>query len=268
MIWRDRSSVGSQRATSPTITLRIPGDWRSFTELKGRLSRAISIDGERLRLQDGFTASIYLLPKDRQFSSVFRAASSRPIDGREFRAVKRARQFVIVQAPAGNKESAQRMIDVGANIIESGGLGVFLDSGARAHSADSWREAAKSYDDPAVLAWTYATIVRGKSCLFSTGMHVLGQRDVQLRPTDSLEDDFFDLTGFLVYLTQATRNVEDGHFVGASDGRYMYEVRAVADHRVEARHPMHNRFGIWDMQPLSNRCSTMSTITVRPPTEA
>jgi hypothetical protein len=243
----------------PEIILRVPGPWESVEEWLEQVPSGYEVSdfiggdplcGGSLTAPSGQTVSLFLRPGDQDFPHVFRSAASRVLTQEEFEQLQRAKWYVLVGGPGGDLAAAQTMLQMGTMLLDTGGFGVFLDSGARAHWQDDWRQLAEHRHDAPSMAWGYTSIVRGEGRFYSVGMHVLGHPDVQLTQTEDRQEDFEDLTNFMFYLLQTDRKVEDGHYVGMMDSRYFYEVQHQRDRRIRAPHPMHNPYGVWDMKPI------------------
>lgn len=112
-------------ATRPTIniTLRIPGDWRHPHAMLERFPDGYRIIGDRLRLPDQTEIEISPMPPDNQFPSIFRSTLRRPAKPEELAIVDRYTVNVALTGPGGSLESARKMMQAGAAIIQAGGGG-------------------------------------------------------------------------------------------------------------------------------------------------
>ena len=93
------------------------------------------------------------------------------------------------------------MMQAGAALVRAGGAGVFIDNSTLAHGGQHWLEMT---DDggPDALSFAFVAIVRGKTEVWTMGMHVLGLRDVVMKRTD-IEAGGFDIVEVIRYLAAA-----------------------------------------------------------------
>src|SRR5436190_22142180 len=179
----------SDPAASVIIALRIPGQWSHPRELVERLPAHFRLTGDALILPDATEIGFGAAKTDQQFPKIFRTSCrQRPTDD-EWAAVDGYTVNVFLSGPGGSLPAARTMMQAAAAIVRAGGAGVFIDHSALAHGGQHWLDMT---DDggPDALSFAFAAIVRGKTEVWTMGMHVLGLRDVVMKRVDA---DGFDI---------------------------------------------------------------------------
>lgn len=232
---------GMSEPTPPvSVALRIPGRWANPRELSERLPTGCRVTAEGLELPGGAPVELGALAADGQFPQIFRSSCRRPPTDEELAAVDGYTVNVTLCGPGGSMPAALAMMQAAADVVRAGGAGVFIDNSALAHGGQHWLEMA---DDggPDALSFAYVSIVRGRSEVWTMGMHVLGLRDVVMKRAD-VEAGGFDIVEVIRYLCASDKPVGDGHLIADLGGP---RFRATAqDCPAEfARSPMYNPFG-------------------------
>src|SRR5204863_2255888 len=140
----------------------------------------------------------------------------------------------------GSLGAAHTMMRAGAAVVQAGGAGVFIDNSTLAHGGGHWLEMT---DDggPDALSFAFVAIVRGKTEVWTMGMHVLGLRDVVMKRSD-VETGGFDIVEVIRYLSRGEKPVGDGHVIADLAGpRFQAFTQDSPEER--AGSPMHNPFG-------------------------
>ena len=226
--------------TAPvTIDLRIPGKWSHPRELVESLPADCRLTPEKLVLPDGTEIEFGAVKADKQFAQIFRSSCRQPARPEELAAVDGYAVNVLLSGPGGSLEAARKMMQAAAAIVKAGGAGVFIDNCALAHGGQNWL-ALTDDGGPDALTFAFVTIVRGKTEVWTMGMHVLGLRDIVMKRTDV--ESGFDIVDVIRYLAASDDPVDDGHVIADQDGP---RFRAVAQSSTEfpANSPMHNPFG-------------------------
>jgi hypothetical protein len=91
------------------------------------------------------------------------------------------------------------------------------------------------------LSFAFVAIVRGQADVWTMGMHVLGLRDVVMKPADA-ESDGFGIIEVIRYLSRGEKPVEDGHLLADLNGP-RFQAFTEDSTEVPAGSPMHNPFG-------------------------
>jgi hypothetical protein len=233
----------TQEAAAPvTIVFRIPGRWAHPGELIERLPEGYRLTPEALLLPDGTQVEFIAMAPDDQFAQIFRSSCRQPATDDELATVDDYAVNVCLRGPGGSMEAARKMMEAGAAIVRAGGAGVFIDNGALAHGGRHWIEMTED-GGPDALSFAFVAVVRGRSEVWTMGMHALGLRDVVMNRSDAdAETGGFDIIEVIRYLARAEKPVDDGHVLADLSGpRYRAFVQqSIAEF---AGSPMHNPFG-------------------------
>lgn len=227
--------------TSPvTIALRIPGPWSHPKELITRLPEGFRFTPESLIMPDKTEIEFGAVPADGQFAQIFRSSCRQPPTPAELRTVNNYTVNVFLSGPGGSLESARTMMQAGTAIIKAGGAGVFNDNSGLAHGGQNWIAMAED-GGPDALSFAFVSIIRGKTDVYTMGMHVLGLREVIMKRVD-VETHGFDIVEVIRYLAQSERPVDDGHVIADLDGP---RFKAFAEESTQelAGSAMHNPLG-------------------------
>src|SRR5262249_43051830 len=160
-----------------TIALRIPGKWSHPGELIERLPEGHRLTPEVLILPDTTQVDFGAMKPDTQFAQIFRASCREPASEAELATVDGYKVNVLLSGPGGSMEAARTMMQAGAAIVRAGGAGVFIDNCALAHGGQHWLDMTED-GGPDALSFAFVAIIRGKTEVYTTGMHVLGLRDI------------------------------------------------------------------------------------------
>jgi hypothetical protein len=93
---------------------------------------------------------------------------------------------------------------------------------------------------PDALSFAFAAIIRGKTDIWTMGMHVLGLRDIVMKRSDV--EGGFDIVDVIRYFAEGDKPVDDGHIIADLEGP-RFQARAEASPRERVAGVMHNPFG-------------------------
>ncbi len=223
-----------------TIALRIPGKWAHPRELVRRLPAGCRLTGEALILPDGTQVEFGAAAADDQFAQIFRSSCREQPTEDELRTVDGYTVNVFLSGPGGSMEAARTMMQAGATIVRAGGAGVFIDNSTLAHGGRHWLEMTED-GGPDALSFAFVAIVRGKTEVWTMGMHVLGLRNIVMKRTD-IEVDGFDIIDVIRYLCRGEKPVGDGHVIADLDGPRFQAFTQDSAEQLRGS-PMHNPFG-------------------------
>ncbi len=227
--------------TAPiTIDVRIPGTWSHPRELIRRLPDGCRLTAEGLVLPDATPVEFGAVPADDQFAQIFRSSCRRPATDDELATVDGYRVNVLLSGPGGSMAAARAMMRAAAAVVRAGGAGVFIDNSTLAHGGRDWLEMTED-GGPDALSFAFVAIVRGKTDVWTMGMHVLGLRDVVMKRAD-LEADDFDIIEVIRYLCAGEKPVGDGHVIADENGPRFQAFTEYSPAEL-ARGPLHNPFG-------------------------
>ena len=206
----------NEPATPIVVDLRIPGAWPHPQELVERLPEGCRVSPESLILPDDTRVDLGFLDADNQFAGIFRTSCRRPATDEELATVDNYTVNVTLSGPGGSLDAARKMMRSAAAMIEAGGAGVFIDNSGLAHGGKDW---LMMTDDgsPDAVSFAFVSIVRGKTDVWTMGMHVLGLRDILMKRED-IETHGFDIVEVIRYLAAGEKPVGDGHILADLNG--------------------------------------------------
>jgi len=227
-------------AAPVTVNLRIPGQWSHPQELFERLPTGCRLTAEGLILPDATAVECGAVEADDQFVEIFRSACRQPPSAAELAIVEGYTVNVLLSGPGGSLPAARTMMQAAAALVQAGGAGVFIDNSTLAHGAGHWLEMTDD-GSPDAVSFAFVAIVRGRTEVWTMGMHVLGLRDVVMKRAD-VETEGFDIVEMIRYLSRGDKPIENGHVIADLSGP---RFQAIAEDSPEGRagSPLHNPFG-------------------------
>jgi hypothetical protein len=230
----------NEPAAPITVALRIPGKWSHPEELIERLPAGCRMTAEALVLPDTTEVEWGAMQADNQFAQIFRSSCRQPATDDELATVNGYKVNVFLSGPGGSLQKARTMMQAGAAVVRAGGAGVFIDNSALAHGGQHWLEMTED-GGPDALSFAFVAIVRGKTEVWTMGMHVLGLPDVLMKRAD-VEAGDFDIIEVIRYLARGEKPVSDGHVLADLSGpRFRARMQDSPSGRVGS--PMHNPLG-------------------------
>ena len=175
---------------------------RTGPGLAGRLP----LTAEALVLPDATQVEFGAMGADDQFAGIFRSSCRSPATDDELATVDGYTVNVFLSGPGGSMQAARTMMQAAAAVVRAGGAGVFIDNSALAHGGQKWLEMTED-GGPDALSFAFVAIVRGKTDVWTMGMHVLGLRDVVMKRAD-VESGGFDIVEVIRYLSRGDKPVE------------------------------------------------------------
>ena len=223
-----------------TIALRIPGQWAHPGELIQRLPAGYRLTPESLILPDTTQVEFGAMPADDQFAQIFRSSCRQPATAEELATVDGYTVNILLSGRGGSMQATRTMMQAGAAVVRAGGAGVFIDNSALAHGGGHWLEMTEDAG-PDALSFAFVAIVRGRTEVWTMGMHVLGLRDVVMKRAD-VEAEGFDIVEVIRYLCRGEKPIANGHVLADLDGPRFQAFTQDSPQEL-AGSPMHNPFG-------------------------
>jgi hypothetical protein len=223
-----------------TVALRIPGKWAHPGELIERLPAGCRLTPEALILPDKTEIGFGAMAADDQFAKIFRSSCRQPATAEELATVDSYAVNAFLSGPGGSLDAARKMMQAGAALVRAGGAGVFIDNGALAHGGEHWLEMTED-GSPDALSFAFVSIIRGRTEVWTMGMHVLGLRDIVMDRAD-IEARGFDIVEVIRYTAGGEKHIDDGHVIADLDGP-RFQAFTQDSPETRAGSPMHNPFG-------------------------
>jgi hypothetical protein len=237
---REENLPMNEPAKPVTVALRIPGQWSHPRELVERLPADCRLTPDTLMLPEGTEIGFGAAAADEQFAKIFRSSCRETPTDEELATVDGYTVNIFLSGPGGSMEAARTMMQAAAVIVRAGGAGVFIDNSGLAHGGQQWLDMTED-GGPDALSFAFVTIVRGKTEVWTMGLHVLGLADVVMK-RDDIEVGGFDIIEMIRYLCSSDKPVGDRHVIADLSGP-RFQAFAQDSPRELARSPMHNPFG-------------------------
>lgn len=205
---------------------------------------------------------------DPRMMSAFESAADRvkPSLLREDRAAVKAHRAVTylisprLPAETAQEQSLQTLLLI-PRLFEAGATAIKSDSSGIAHGAAHWKSLAKraatahargdKLERAAALyaAWVRRPI-RDKQILYSCGMHLLGERDIELGPGEHKSDDlgWMDLLALYLLAEKPGRGLSDGEGFRQRPNGERRTLRLAACDRYQPDDFAYNPFGYWQLE--------------------
>jgi hypothetical protein len=229
-----------ESAPPVTIAFRIPGSWSHPKELVRQLPAGYRLTGDHLILPDRTEIEFGAGAPDDQFPGIFRQSLRNPATAEELAIVDGYTVNIFLKGPGGSLDAARTMMRAGAAIVQAGGAGVFIDNSTVAHGGSQWLDMAED-GSPDALSFAFVAIIRGRTEIYTLGMHVLGYPDIVMKRSD-VEDGGFDIVDVIRYVAEGDKPVDDGHIIADLDGPRFIAHHSESDGQ-RAGSPHSNPFG-------------------------
>jgi hypothetical protein len=238
----------------PRHVVCLLGNWRSFGEIEGVIAdkggEGFELDLEYSRLEpDPRMASAFAASADRVSPSM---TDEDKASIRDHLAVAYVLSPPIPQA-RGTTLSRQMLSMIGG-FIDAGATAVKGESSGIAHGLARWREMSARAAHGNLLdrttnlrrAWVRRPIKDGE-LIYTCGMHLLGERDVELAATDDVAADlmWMDLLATFLLAEQPEGGVQDGEGFRQKEDGERRVLRAHPCTRYAEDDFFYNPYGYW-----------------------
>jgi hypothetical protein len=196
------------------VALRIPGQWSHPKELLDGLPAGCRLTPEALTLADGKQVEFGAAQADDQFARIFRTSCREAPTDDELERVDGYTVNVFLMGPGGSLDAARAMMRAGCAIVGAGGAGVFIDNCGLAHGGKNWLVMTED-GSPDAVSFAFTAIVRGKSDVWTMGLHVLGLPDIVMKRPDV---ESFDIVEVIRYVARGEKPMGHGHILADLDG--------------------------------------------------
>lgn len=244
--------------TQPRHVVCVLGPWTSFDPVT-RIVAAVGGDG--FRLDDDYSQ---LEPDDRM-PGAFAASADRvdpSMNKADDRAIAKHRAVAYILSPPlpaadAQPHSAKMLAIIGA-LLDDGALAVKAESAGIAHGAARWRELARAASSPDMLhranalrlAFVRRPIADDDDILYSCGMHLLGERDVEIAASGEVMDDveWLDMLAIYLLAEKPARGVHAGEGFRLTDDGERRVLRARTCKRYAEDDFFFNPYGYWRLK--------------------
>ena len=197
--------------------------------------------GERFKCDAPPSTGFGAAKADGQFAQIFRSSCRKEPSAEELQIVDNYKVNIFLSGPGGSLAAALTMMKAASAILQAGGAGVFNDNSGLAHGAQHWLDMTDDGSSDAI-SFAFAAIVRGRTDVWTMGLHVLGLHDIIMKRSD-IEVGGFDIVEVIRYVAQGDKPMGDGHIVADLDGPRFRAAAEGGDPEIPAGSPLHNPFG-------------------------
>jgi len=240
----------------PRHVVCVLGTWKKLDAVEEIVAK---IGGEGFKLDAEYSQ----LESDDRMPAAFEASADRvdpSITDDDEAAINRHTAVAYVMSPplpaAGALDLSAKTLAIVDALLDAGALAVKSESAGVAHGAKRWRKLAKGARKKSVLdradalrlAFVRRPIGDGK-LLYSCGMHLLGERDIEIRASDDVFDDigWMDLLAIYLLAEKPARGVHAGEGFRQEAGGERRVLRARTCKRYDDDDFFYNPYGYWRM---------------------
>ena len=238
-------------STTPELVLCIPGPWEDGSVLADEITLSAigySLAGNVLRdSETGFACELVLQRADPDLADDFRKAGPHWATTVAMADIEDHRSVAYLAGPGGSREGADAMMRAGAALIDSGGLGVKVDSTGIAHAPAYWIDMCDQLDQ--LTAHRALVVYVAGADVYSCGMHNFGLPEAITSAGDKTQAADM-LRFFTRYLLEHAPRLEDGHTFSVSEGKPVYRVERTEAIDYGEGSLFNNPYGAWRLVPL------------------
>ncbi|WP_312547826.1 DUF4261 domain-containing protein [Massilia sp.] len=237
-------------STTPELVLCIPGPWENLGVLADEI--AASAIGYSLAggvLSDsatGFACELALQPADPNLVEDFVKAGPHWARSEAMADIDTHASVAYLVGPGGSRAAADAMMRAGAALIDSGGLGVKVDSTGIAHAPAYWIDMCEQLDQ--LTAHRALVVYVAGADVYSCGMHNFGLPEAVTSARDKTQAADM-LRFFTRYLLERAPDLADGHTFSVSEGKPVYRLERVAAIDYGEASLFNNPYGAWRLHP-------------------
>jgi hypothetical protein len=239
-------------STTPELVLCIPGPWDSNSALADEIAVSAigySLAGTVLRdAETGFACELVLQGPDPDLAADFAKAGPHWAATEAMADIEDHASVAYLVGPGGSREAAEAMMRAGAALIDSGGLGVKVDSTGIAHAPAYWIDMCEQLDQ--LTAHRALVVYVAGADVYSCGMHNFGLPEAITSARDKTQAADM-LRFFTRYLLEYAPELADGHTFSVSEGKPVYRVEKVAAIDYGEGSLFNNPYGAWRLSPVA-----------------
>jgi hypothetical protein len=237
---------------TPELVLCIPGPWGNSSILREEIldsSTGYVLEGTVLReLDTGFACELVLQGPDPELADDFAKAGPHWAATEAMADIEDHVSVVYLAGPGGSRVAADAMMRAGAALIDSGGLGVKVDSTGIAHAPAYWTDMCDQLEQ--LTAHRALVVYVAGADVYSCGMHNFGLPEAITGGGDKTQAADM-LRFFTRYLLEHAPELADGHTFSVSEGKPVYRVEKVAAIDYGEGSLFNNPYGAWRLSPVA-----------------
>lgn len=239
-------------STTPEMVLCIPGPWMDSADLAREIAASAigySLAGGLLREDEtGFACELVLQQADPDLVEDFAKAGPHWARTEAMADIDTHASVAYLAAPGGSRAAADAMMRAGAALVDSGGLGVKVDSTGIAHAPAYWIDMCEQLDQ--LSAHRALVVYVAGADVYSCGMHNFGLPEAVTGARDKTQAADM-LRFFTRYLLEKAPALADGHTFSVSEGKPVYRLERVPAIDYGPGSLFNNPYGAWRLSPVA-----------------
>ncbi|MCS1350228.1 DUF4261 domain-containing protein [Mechercharimyces sp. CAU 1602] len=238
------------------IVIGIPGVWKSGRVV---LEQLLNAEIGRYTYSEGiifdktvskrfqFTITGY----DSELLEAYKYASVGRIDEGDLNKISDHRSIIYLITDTGTIDDIRGIIQLGAKIIDLGGIAVKIETTGRAYSKNDWLLLHNNLDLNSIYDY-FVTYISDGERYYTCGMKSFGLPDTILKNSNEewSEDVYSLLVNFSLYNIVENPQFADGDKFSLNEGSGVYRVTHSEDFRYDESHVFYNCRGLLELELL------------------
>jgi hypothetical protein len=232
------------------IIIGIPGFWKDRSDIVKALAEKsggyLFLGGmlSKINTKDFFEMEIY--DHDDGLKKAFSYAGNFTTE--QLDAIERHTCTLYIIGKGGSIEYANKILDAGVALLNSGGVAIKVESSGIAHTPQHWTSLAEARE-PYHTFRAFVTFAGEEKYYYSCGMHCLGYPDVVvLRNGENSSEVAKLMETFLLYNLYEKPTLKSGETfsIDANSPHYVLSHKPCTNFEVE--HLFYNPYGVWELK--------------------
>lgn len=244
------------------LIIGIPGPWKDQSEIIGSVAKAnpnpeeakyLALGGliMDMRTNESFGFEIY--EHDPGLKQAFEYAGQGKFTEEELDAIGKHKHtvYIVCGEPFASPEredlaAARSLLELGAFMLDAGGLAVKIECTGVAHTADRWKYYAVQ-GTTLSLYDSFVTLIGSEEYNYTCGMHTFGLPDVSLTADISAKEAPYIMNGFNQYQLLESPELLDGKWFTTSHSEPMLKM-SHCDYGYDEEDLLNNPYGRWHLE--------------------
>lgn len=250
---KDKPSPDTRR---PITVLCIPGNWKDRTELITSIitnnpNDYIMAGMLLLNRKTNQSFEIELYGHDDRMRESFRIAGMvNKLSDDFLDEINQHQQVVYLSAATGNTKSAKELADAANALLNSGGIGVKVETTGKAFSKEQWSSLLNDFQEANLYKlYVLDSISDGQGTTYTCGMHNLGLKDSIVHNED-FQDAVYLLSVFGYYRLLDKPKIFPGQTFSTDENSPIYELIEETKQPYLGDELFENPYGMWQLVRL------------------
>lgn len=243
----------TQKQDEQTIVIGIPGKWENRDAIIKAIEKhsgGYNFTGMMLineKTKESFGMEIY--EHDESLREAFEEASMGGISEKNLQEIDKHTFTLYIIGEGGSIPAAQKMMEISQKILQTGGLGVKIETAGKAFSPDQWNAICANKDLTKLFDAYIIKLQALEDVFYTCGMQNLGLKDAIVGAV-SPEIASQTLDVFSIYQIVEQPTIHKGESFFINDKMPEFIIWAEDDTRFTADEPFFNRQGLWVLEPI------------------